>query len=199
VTVNLDPLDDPHAASMGDTWQVFPPAGKVEKGARVMAEPVHNGGNQAGKSDRFDTAERERLAIEFRKAGMSYQTIATRLGYANASGAWKAVNRVMSARVHEAVDALRTLEGERLDAMLRVCFPRAIAGSLWHVDRVLAIHDRRVRMFGLLAPRRVAVSGAVTLQQLAERACADTDLDPKVVLALAEQLLRDDLNADDAS
>ena len=147
--------------------------------------------NNAGKDRRILTADRERIALDMRRSGASYQAIADRLGYQGPSGAWKACSRALAASVREVADELRNLELARLDRMHAAVWPKAIAGNCRAVDRVLAIMARRAKLLGLDAPRRRNVSGTVTLQTLAERAAEGTDLDAGTILAEAERLLRE--------
>jgi hypothetical protein len=46
-------------------------------------------------------------------------------------------------------------ELDRLDAMLRACWSKAIGGDMKAVDRVLKISERRSKLLGLDAPERV--------------------------------------------
>lgn len=75
-----------------------------------------------------DQAEKDAQAVRLRRDGLGYQAIADRLDYANASGAWKAVQRTLKLIQHDAVDELRTLELERLDVMLASLAPLVTAG-----------------------------------------------------------------------
>lgn len=103
---------------------------------------------------RIRITERERDALELRKGGMTFERIAEQLGYADRSGAWRAVNAALSATLQEPSDELRRLECERLDALLLAMWPKALEGSTWHVDRCLAVMDRRAKLLGLDAPTR---------------------------------------------
>lgn len=97
------------------------------------------------------TAERDRQALELRKAGAQFSVIAARLGYANESGAYKAVQRGLKATLQEPADELRTLETQRLDRMLMAVWQDAISGDVKAVDRVLRIIEQRARLLGLNA------------------------------------------------
>lgn len=103
---------------------------------------------------RIHITEKERAALELRKGGMTFDRIADELGYADRSGAWKAVNAAMNATIQEPADELRRLEVERLDALLLAMWGQALGGSTWHVDRCLSIMDRRAKLLGLDAPTR---------------------------------------------
>lgn len=113
-----------------------------------------------GKLDRLiKTRERQRQALELRKAGASYDQIARQLGYSNESGAYKAIQTVLQATVQEPSDEMRTLELKRLDQMLIGLWPDAQRGHQGAVDRALKIMERRAAYLGLDAPKRSELSG----------------------------------------
>jgi hypothetical protein len=144
---------------------------------------------KARKTDQVQAVDRQRQALELRRAGLTFQQIARRLGYAHPAGAYHAVQRGLQTTLQEPADELRGLELERLDALHQAMWPRAIRGNVWAVDRVLSIMQRRARLLGLDAPRRLAVSGEITLQTFAEHAAAAAGLDAGSVLAEAERIL----------
>ena len=81
-------------------------------------------GQQGGSSSppsvrRTAAAERQRRAVELRRAGLTFEAIAARLGYANGGGAHKAVMAALSRWGVGGVADLRQLEDDRLDALLR--------------------------------------------------------------------------------
>ena len=97
--------------------------------------------------------DKERKALELRRAGMPYDEIATALGYAKGSGAWHAVQRAMKRTLREGgADEVRDQELDRLDRLQRAVWPRAIQGDLPAVGAVLRIMERRSKMLGLDAP-----------------------------------------------
>jgi hypothetical protein len=112
--------------------------------------------------NRIAVAERERAALELRKAGRSFDEIAGALGYAERGGASKAVSRALAATIQEPADELRRLEAARLDALSGALYPLAIDGQLGAVDRCLAIQSRRAKLLGLDAPPRHAIDVITT-------------------------------------
>jgi len=114
------------------------------------------------------TDERDRAceALELRRTGLPYYEIATRLGYADESGARKAVSRLLDRREAEGVAELRAVEGDRLDTLQAAAWDAAIGGDLDAIKTVLSVIDRRVRLFGLNAPERVAVAAAVGMSDV---------------------------------
>lgn len=106
-----------------------------------------------------DERQKALRAMQLRTAGATYRAIAESLDYADESGARKAVNRLLTRTEHDAVGELRDVEGERLDALQRAAWPAAINGDLDAIKTVLAVIDRRMKLYGLAAPVRVDVGG----------------------------------------
>lgn len=136
----------------------------------------HPGRGKDGKFTRtLDGATKDALAVRLRTAGYGYLEIANKLGYANESGAYKAVQRALAAVPVEDVTELRALEAARLDRiseelsnLLLVKVPLVVDGR-WIVDqndkslrdpasvvaivdRLLRVSEQRARLFGLNAP-----------------------------------------------
>ena len=65
-----------------------------------------------------DRADQERLAVEFRRAGFDYQTIAEKLHLSGGGQAYKIVQRALKRTIAEPAEQVRTLELGRLDEML---------------------------------------------------------------------------------
>jgi hypothetical protein len=142
-------------------------------------------GETKGRKNRALATERQRQALELHRTGVGYQAIADRLGYAGPSGAYKAVEAALRKTLQPPADELRTLELERLDLMHQALWPRAVAGNLRAVDRVLSIMKRRSRLLGLDAPKTLAVSVEAMAEKMAER----YGLEVVAVLAEAEWIL----------
>ncbi|TYQ11601.1 UNVERIFIED_ORG: hypothetical protein L601_001500000150 [Gordonia westfalica J30] len=113
-----------------------------------------------------DERTRAAAALELRRTGLPYHAIADRLGYADESGARKAVTRLLDRREAEGVAELRAVEGDRLDALQAAAWDAAVAGDLDAIKTVLSVIDRRCRLFGLNAPMPVAVAAAVGISDV---------------------------------
>lgn len=99
------------------------------------------------------TVEKDKQAVELRKAGLSYTEIATRLGYKSAGSAWQRVQRALDQTLREAgTEQIRDFEGDRLDRLQAAVWGRAVQGDIPAVNAVLRIMERRARLFGLDAP-----------------------------------------------
>jgi hypothetical protein len=103
----------------------------------------------------LDAAAKQARALELRKAGYSFDSIAARLGYANGGGAYKAVEAGLKATLQEPADELRQLEIERLDTMLVALWPKVKKGEHGAIDRALKVSERRASLIGLDAPTRI--------------------------------------------
>lgn len=99
-----------------------------------------------------DVIERERRVLELRRAGVSFDVIATQVGYRDRGAAYKAYKRALARTLQQPAAELRDLEVDRLDRLLTAVWPKALRGDLAAVDRVLRVAERRARLLGLDAP-----------------------------------------------
>lgn len=120
------------------------------------------------KTSRRAAQARERMkqALELRKAGATYDQIAQRLGYAASGAAYTAVATAIKDITRAPAEELRTLELERLDALMLAVWNKAKAGDYKAVDTVLRIMDRRAKYLGLDAPVRVAASTELSVKDV---------------------------------
>ncbi len=102
--------------------------------------------------------QREREALELRRAGVIYDVIANRLGYRNKGSAYKVVQRALTRTLQEPAAELRLLEVDRLDRLQTALWREAMNGSVAAVDRILRIAERRARLLGLDAATPVDVT-----------------------------------------
>lgn len=115
-----------------------------------------------------DTAERDAAAARLRSQGLTYQEIAERLGFADPSGARRAVERGLDAIRAEGAEALRELELHRLDLLHQRAWSELTRDDedsqpLQAIDRLLRIQERRARLLGLDAIRADTAQPAVTV------------------------------------
>ncbi|MGI8530938.1 MAG: hypothetical protein ACR2KO_15845 [Geodermatophilaceae bacterium] len=132
-----------------------------------------------------ESAKRDAEAARLRSRGRTYPQIAEELGYSDRGAAHHAVARVFDGFKVEARDLLIKMELDKLDMMTRAVIDVLEAkhytvsdGRIVHigdkddpdrrvlddgpvlqaVDRLLKISDRRAKLLGLDAPKRVEVS-----------------------------------------
>lgn len=101
----------------------------------------------------ISTLEKQRRALELRKAGATFEQIADSLGYQYPSAAAKAVKTAMKAIIKEPAEEVRDMEVARCDAMLFAIWSQVKAGNHGAIDRALRIQERRASYLGLDAPR----------------------------------------------
>jgi hypothetical protein len=88
---------------------------------------------------RLHAIERQRRALELRKAGASFDEISSTLGYRGKSGAYQAVISALRRTLQEPADEVRKLELTRLDRAQRAAWERMIHGDLDALGKVLKI------------------------------------------------------------
>lgn len=102
----------------------------------------------------INAAQRVTLAIRLRASKMTYEAIAHKVGYANASACRKAVMRELDRCIVKNVEALRLEECAMLDELQQECYTRLKdknfdKAMLFAVDRLLTISERRAKLLGL--------------------------------------------------
>ena len=100
-------------------------------------------------------SEKVAKAFELRVRGLSYRRIATVLG-CTPSYAHRLVGDGLAAIIREPAEMVRKLELLRLDALLAVIYPKAMAGDSLAIDRLLRISDHRLKLEGIAAPAKAA-------------------------------------------
>jgi hypothetical protein len=112
---------------------------------------------------RLEAVDKQRRALELRKAGRTWAEIARVVGYKNHSGAIAAVKVALEKTLKEPADHYRALTLERLTDVIRVYWGDMLNHDLRATDRVLrAIADIRA-LLGLDAPiqEEISISGRV--------------------------------------
>ncbi|HEY8976299.1 MAG TPA: hypothetical protein VIN75_18940 [Burkholderiaceae bacterium] len=150
-----------------------------------MANPDH--GNDGRFTRTIEGAERDGEAARLKSRGLTYAQIARNLDYADASGAYRAVQRALAAAPVEGGDELRRLQSDLIDALTAQAFEvlesthyaHTVHGDLIHgpdgqpmiddmpvlhaIDRLIRLAERRSKLMGLDAPSRHEV---ITLDYL---------------------------------
>lgn len=97
--------------------------------------------------------QRQAEALELRKAGLTYEEIAKRIGYGSRTAAYNAVKRALTELAEEtsaSADRLRELENSRLDRLHTIAWQQAVeAKDLTAIDRAVRISERRAKLYGL--------------------------------------------------
>jgi predicted transcriptional regulator len=127
----------------------------VAKEAKAVRKPVPRRGKQA--ADSVLAREREKVAIELRKSGATYEAIGDQLGV-SAQAAHQHVQRALKRIIdetNETADEVRTIELQRLDRALQAIWRRVLQGDVHAIDRSIRIMERRAKLLGLDAPTKV--------------------------------------------
>lgn len=94
---------------------------------------------------------REARATELSLQGLNYGQIAAELGYANRSGAWKAVRRCLARRRDAAAGAHIEISLLDLDLVQERAWKKAMAGDLAAGEIVLRAMEDRMRLVEFLS------------------------------------------------
>jgi len=138
----------------------------IEEGQTLWGEIVDDGAvsgsitvnNPVAVKRGMSAAERTRRAMSLKLAGASYSQIAMNLGYHDASGARKAVQRGMKNALHETSSELKKIHYGRLEHMLMLLRPDVNSRDLSSMSAALAVMDRMERLYGLNAAEKLDVT-----------------------------------------
>lgn len=114
--------------------------------------------NPVPLSRTMSAAEKTRRSIALKLAGASYAQIAQQVGYSDASGARKAVQRGMKSSLQESGSELKKIHYGRLEHMLMLLWPDVNTRDLASMSAALAVMDRMEKLYGLNAAERLDVS-----------------------------------------
>lgn len=102
----------------------------------------------------YNVREKRRAALELRKAGLSYDDIAKAVGYASGESARQAIRASLKQYEKESAQDIQRLQYAQLQQLVTVLWPKALAGDMAAVDRVLKIQERQASIFGTDAPQK---------------------------------------------
>ncbi len=92
-------------------------------------------------------------AVQLAAEGHSYEEIARVVGYSHRGSAHRAVFKALEEREVEDVEALRSIEVARLDALQVALWPRAETGDTAAIGLLVRIIESRARILGLVGSR----------------------------------------------
>ena len=137
---------------------------RIMTGAKAFADAVEAGEEPNADLLMSETNTKAESALALRIAGTSYTNIAKALGYASATRARLAVERVLAASADspEERDQQRVLNDKRLNRLLQSVMGKAVdpkdPDHLAYNARALAITDRIMRLWGVDAPAQVQIT-----------------------------------------
>lgn len=123
--------------------------------------PVGKGGES---QDKALVTARQAKAVALRLSGLSYEQVATEVGYYDRGAARLAVMTALKNVQAQNVEELRELEGARLDRLQAAVWRQAMQGDVQSVRAVIRISERRSKLLGLDAPLKVEWTGEVDAQ-----------------------------------
>ncbi len=106
---------------------------------------------------RLEAVEKQRQALELRKAGLSYPKIADSLGYEGPSGAYQAVMSALDKTLREPAEEVRKLELDRIDHLQSLIWSRLLAGDDVAFDKFMRLSQHRCKIQGIYAPAKMAL------------------------------------------
>jgi len=142
-----------------------------------MARVITENQLKYGKAAVAKVAEMRVRVMDLRKKGLSFRAIGAELEISKTRAHThykKAMDELLVELQGEAKEVV-ALEISRLDSLMEAVMPKAEAGDLAAVDRVLKIQDRRAKYLGLDAPVRAQVEGKLTLEDLVMQSWEDED------------------------
>lgn len=134
-----------------------PRAGAMRKRA-LATRPKTRKTSVSRGGGRIMAREKQRKALELRKGGASYIDIAQACGYADQSGARKAVMAAFGELIQEPAVEVKSLQIERLNHMLLSLWPKINQGDERAIDTGLRIMDKVDRLMGTEAAAQVDVN-----------------------------------------
>lgn len=117
-----------------------------------MANP--KGGRPRGGQPDPAVIKREQEIVKLRRGGLTWDLIGERLGI-HLTTAQKGYERALARVVKEDVDAIRTLETERLDIAQSAIWGNVLKGDNPSIANLLRIMERRAKLLGLDQPTRI--------------------------------------------
>ena len=101
------------------------------------------------RTSRGLAAYRAARAVDLMTEGMDFDDIAVELGYADRSGAWRAAQRALNARMHASVDRYRAVSVAEAEMVVERNWAAAMAGDPVASLVVLKAMDLRLKAVGV--------------------------------------------------
>ena len=121
-------------------------------------------GESVSSPRRITAREKQRQALELRKAGATFEVIAKQLGYAGRQGAEKAVAAALRRITKKPAQELKKLDIERLDSYLLALSKRIRSGDAFAINTALAVLARRAKLLGLDMPIEHKIDGKIEVE-----------------------------------
>lgn len=102
-----------------------------------------------------ELVDKEIKVLELRRAGLTFDVIASRVGYADASGSYLAYKRAIKRTMQQPADELRTQELDRLDRLQLAVWQKALEGDTKSILTIVRLMERRAKLLGLDMPIKI--------------------------------------------
>jgi len=148
-------------------------------------------GESKSSKRRIEAKERQKKALQMRLAGASFDQIAEALGYANRSGAYDAVQRVMKGIPEPEAKLYKKLNIERLNRLLVALWPTATR-ELPDKD-IIAQAIRVIAEMNKLSGAYAPVESKITLdmvRDVARKIAEQEGTTEEMVMAEAEEIVK---------
>ena len=109
-------------------------------------------GESKSSPRRIEAKERQRQALELRKAGVTLEQIARTVGFKSKQAAHDSIRRALAEIPRLPAQELRELDLQRLDQLGFAVWQRAIAGDVDAISSALRILAQRAKLLGLEVP-----------------------------------------------
>lgn len=123
------------------------------------SKPGQGRGESETSPRRLTANDRQKLALQLRRGGATYDDIATQCGYRGKAGAYKAIKTALAETLQEPADELRKLENERMDRALLALWPAITRGNVRAVQQMINLMRRRAALLGLDASKDAGGDG----------------------------------------
>lgn len=125
------------------------------------------GGSRRPNRNRLSKAQKQKILLEARVEGKSWREAAKMAGYGDPGNAWRAAQEAIADIPREAADEARSLEMQRIDAIVHANWRSMELGDTDAANVILRAIDRRAKLLGLdLQEPPPGLTLDVTLQSL---------------------------------
>lgn len=143
------------------TRDLRPPINPEQRRKNVPRRSKNSRSHPKGELERV--AEKHAMALELRKQGLTFREIAARMGISLKSAHDCVEAELLELREKTVLDAVavREIDLERCDVMLKGLWPKIKKGDPAAVGAGVRVLDRRARLLGHDAPQKTELVGAL--------------------------------------
>lgn len=135
--------------------------------------------------NKVNYAERMGKALEYRKAGLSFQKISEKIGWKSANSAKVAVDKGLAQIVEIPARQLKKLQNMQLDDLQLAVWDKVTVGDLEAVRTYLKIMERRAKLNGLDDPQKYDIRDMTRAEDLTDDELANIAASGRLRIAAA--------------